>query len=140
VRIVADTNTVVSGLLWGGAPQEILNAARARRITLYSSTALVAEFAEVIVREQFARRIRAAGLSAAELVSDYAQLAKLVVPAEIEPTVLADPDDDQVLACALAAQADLIVSRDKQLRNLKTYQRIPIVNATEALTLIRARA
>jgi predicted nucleic acid-binding protein len=109
VRIVADTNTVVSGLLWGGAPQEILNAARTRRITLYSSTVLVA---------------------------DYASLAKLVVPAEIGPVVLADPDDDHVLACAIAAQAELIVTRDKHLRNLKTYQRIPIVNAARALELI----
>ncbi len=43
-------------------------------------------------------------------------------------------DDDAVIACALAAHADLIVSGDKRLRNMKTYQGIPIVNATEALT------
>jgi len=138
VRIVADTNTVVSGLLWSGAPQQLINAARERRITLYSSVALAAEFAEVIGREQFAHRIRAAKLSAAELVADYARLAKLVVPADISPTVAGDPDDDQVLACALAAQADAIVSGDKRLRNLKTYQDIPIISTTEALTRIAA--
>ena len=44
-----------------------------------------------------------------------------------------DADDDHVLACALAAQADLIVSGDAHLLNLKTYHRIPIVSATEAL-------
>ncbi|MBI2752544.1 MAG: hypothetical protein HYX46_03375 [Betaproteobacteria bacterium] len=39
-----------------------------------------------------------------------------------------------MLACALAAQADLIVSGDAGLLNLKTYQRIPIVTVSEALT------
>lgn len=136
MRIVADTNTVVSGLLWDGPPRQLIDAARARRISLYSSAVLAAEFAEVIAREQFARRIRAAGLSAAELVADYMRLARLVVPAHITPKVAADPDDDQVLACALAAHAEVIVSGDKQLRNLKNYQGIPILSATQALQLV----
>jgi len=79
--------------------------------------ALAAEFAEVIGREQFAKRIRAAQLSAAELVANYARLAQLVVPADINPTVAGDPDDDQILACALAAHADAIAFGDKRLRN-----------------------
>jgi len=140
VRIVADTNTVVSGLLWSGPPQQLINAAREKRITLYSSLALAAEFAEVIGREQFAKRIRAAKLSAAELVADYARLANLVVPADIDPTVAGDPDDDQILACALAANVDAVVSGDKRLRNLKTYQSIRIISATEVLALIARRA
>ncbi len=140
MRIVADTNTVVSGLLWSGPPQQLINAAREKRITLYSSLALAAEFAEVIGREQFARRIRAAKLSAAELVADYARLANLVVPADINPTVAGDPDDDQILACALAANVDAVVSGDKRLRNLKTYQGIRVISATEVLALIARRA
>jgi predicted nucleic acid-binding protein len=50
-----------------------------------------------------------------------------------------DPDDDHVLACALAAQADLIVSGDAHLLNLKNYQSIPIVAAAEALTRLPQR-
>jgi putative PIN family toxin of toxin-antitoxin system len=140
VRIVVDTNIVISGLLWSGSPQQLINLARAREIDLYSSVPLIAELAEVIGREDFAGRIRAAGLSAAELVEEYARLARLVIPAEIRPTALDDPDDDNVLACALAGQADLIVSGDKGLRGLKTYQRMPIVSATDALSRIGRRA
>ena len=88
------------------------------------------------MREQFSRRLRAANVSAVELLADFAQLAKLVIPAEIGPTVTGDPDDDQVLACALAAEAQVIVSGDKRRRNLKTYQRMPIVGAGEALAMI----
>jgi uncharacterized protein len=133
VRVVLDTNTIVSGLLWRGPPRQLLDAARETRITLYSSTALVAELAEVIARERFLPHLRTAGVSAVELVADFAQLARLVIPADIGPTVTGDPDDDQVLACALAAEAQMIVSGDNRIRNLKTYQSIPIVGAAEAL-------
>ncbi len=73
MRVVLDTNTVVSGLLWRGPPRQLLDAVRETRITLYSSTALVAELAEVIARERFLPHLRAAGVSAVELVVDFAR-------------------------------------------------------------------
>jgi len=48
-------------------------------------------------------------------------------------------DDDAVIACALAARADLIVSGDKRLRNIKTYQGIPIVSPADALKRLSQR-
>lgn len=140
VRIVADTNTILSGLLWSDPPQQLIHAARAKRIELCTSVTLSAELAEVISRERFSMGIRAAGLSAAELVADYARLARIVTAAEITPTVAGDPDDDQVLARALAARADAIVSGDKRLRNIKTYQGIPILGTAEVLALVARRA
>ena len=72
-------------------------------------------------------------------VLGYAELATPVTPVPIAPMILDDPDDDHVLACALAAQADLIVSGDHHLLDLKTYQDIRIVTATEALQLFIAK-
>ena len=60
----------------------------------------------------------------------------LTAAATIEGTVSADPDDDHVIACALSAQADVIVSGDAHLLDLKSYQRIRIVTATAVLALI----
>jgi putative PIN family toxin of toxin-antitoxin system len=139
VRAVADTNTVVSGLLWHGVPRKFLDTARAGAISLYTSDALLAELVEVLPRKKLAKRVAASGMSVEELARRYALLAQRVIPAEIDPVVLADPDDDRVLACALGAQADLIVSGDPHLRNLKAYQGIPIVTAAEALTRIAQR-
>lgn len=139
MRAVADTNTVVSGLLWHGVPRKFLDTARAGAISLYTSDALLAELVEVLPRKKLAKRVAASGMSVEELARRYALLAQRVIPAEIDPVVLADPDDDRVLACALGAQADLIVSGDPHLRNLKTYQGIPIVTAAEALTRIAQR-
>jgi uncharacterized protein len=67
------------------------------------------------------------------LVQRYAQIAALVVPAEIGNVVLTDPDDDLVLAVALSGNAHLIASGDPDLLNLKHYQRIPILTPAETL-------
>jgi hypothetical protein len=64
---------------------------------------LLAELAEVIARAKFVARIREAGLTAAELVEDYARLAEIVVPALLTEPVSRDPDDDLVLATVLGA-------------------------------------
>jgi uncharacterized protein len=60
----------------------------------------------------------------------------LVLPAKIEPVILRDPDDDLVLATALSGEARLIISGDKDLLDLGTWQGINIVTATNALALI----
>jgi putative PIN family toxin of toxin-antitoxin system len=136
MRIVADTNTVLSGLLWQGPPRRLIDLARERSITLCTSLILLAELAEVIARDKFVLRVLAAKLSAAELVDDYRRLAQIIEPQVLSAAISRDPDDDHVLACAAAAQVDLIVTRDKDLLVLNPYQRIPIVASAEALRLI----
>ncbi|MDY6945412.1 MAG: putative toxin-antitoxin system toxin component, PIN family [Pseudomonadota bacterium] len=71
MHIVADTNTALSGLLWGGPPRRLIDLARERSLILCTSFILLAELAEVIARDKFAQRIQLAGLSAADLVQDY---------------------------------------------------------------------
>jgi putative PIN family toxin of toxin-antitoxin system len=137
MRVVVDTNIVVSAFLWGGNPRAILDAARRQDITLFTSAALIAELEDVLAREKFAQRVAQVGSSVAQLVGDYLALAHLVLPTS-HPSIVRDPDDDHVLACALAAQAEIIVSRDNDLLTLAAYQGIPIVKAVEALQRIEA--
>jgi putative PIN family toxin of toxin-antitoxin system len=129
VHVVADTNTVVSGLLWYGNPRQVLDAARTGVITLSTSASLLAELAEVLQRPKFAQRLARANVTPHTLVFGYAALARLVVPVPIEPVVEADPDDDAVLACAVAARAEVIVSGDSDLLVLASYEGIPIIAA-----------
>jgi predicted nucleic acid-binding protein len=75
-------------------------------------------------------------ISPAFLMQRYGMLAELVKPQVIERTVR-DPDDDAVLACALAAQTDLIVSGDSDLLTLQEYEGIRIVNAATVIELIK---
>jgi uncharacterized protein len=120
VRAVADTNTVVSAFLWGGLPAEILTAACEQRLSLFN---------------KFAQRIARVGSTAAALIEGYRALVQLVRTTAVAP-VSRDPDDDQVLACALAADAHLIVTRDRDLRTLDPFHTIRILPAREALALI----
>jgi len=140
MRIVADTNTVLSGLLWPGPPRRLLDRARERALTLCTSATLLAELAEVIARNKFVQRVQAAGLSATELVQDYERLAQIVEPEPLPAPVSRDPDDDHVIACALAARAPLIVSRDQDLLVLHPYQGIAILASAEALQHLDAKA
>ncbi|HEX5418376.1 MAG TPA: putative toxin-antitoxin system toxin component, PIN family [Gammaproteobacteria bacterium] len=131
-RAVTDTNIVVSAFLWGGTPREILDAARCKTITLFTSAALIAELEEVLSREKFAKRIAEVGSSVTEMLGDYLTLAKLVQPTE-HPIVVRDPDDDQVIACALGAEAEVIVSGDTDLLALGSYRGIEILSAAQML-------
>ena len=135
VRVVADTNTLVSGLLWHGNPRRVLDAARADKLQMYTTAALLAELEEVLQRPKFAQRLALAGVTSRHtLVFGYAALARLVEPAEIAPHIIADPDDDAVLACAVAGHAEIIVSGDSHLLDLKEYKGIPIVTVAQLLT------
>jgi putative PIN family toxin of toxin-antitoxin system len=133
LRVVADTSTVISGLLWHGAPRQVLDAARAGTLELHTSASLVAELADVLQRPKFARRLALAEVTPQTLVVGYALLARLIVPAPIGPVVEADPDDDAVLACAAAARAEAIVSGDRHLLELGAYEGIPILSAAQLL-------
>jgi uncharacterized protein len=136
VRAVLDTNVVASGLLWGGAPRQLLQAAREKKLQLYTSTVLLFELTDILGRAKFARKLAAAQLSVDQLVERYALLTTVVHPAVIAPTILDDPDDDQVLACALAAKAEIIVSGDRHLLDLKEHRGIRIVRVAEVVKAI----
>lgn len=140
MRLVLDTNTALSGLLWGGTPGRLIDAAEASQVDLASSAALLAELQGVLSREKFAKQLAKRGITVADVFDGYAALVTLVAPAAIGPTITRDPADDQVLAAALAAQAELIVSGDAHLLDLKSFQGIEIVTAAIAVEHIAAGA
>jgi putative PIN family toxin of toxin-antitoxin system len=136
VRLVLDTNTALSGLLWGGTPGRLIDAAEDQRIELACSAALLAELQGVLSRVKFAKQLARRGLTVGDVFDGYAALVVIVTPAVIAPTIIRDPADDQVLAAALAAQADLIVSGDAHLLDLKSFNGIEIVATSIAVERI----
>ncbi|MBK6798770.1 MAG: putative toxin-antitoxin system toxin component, PIN family [Acidobacteria bacterium] len=136
MRVVADTNVIISGIFWRGAPRAVLDAARDGRIEMFTSAILLAELEDVLSRPKFAERLTCVEATPRDIVLGYASLAYLVEPAMIEPVIEADPDDDQVLACAVAAKAGIIVSGDSHLLNMKKYNAIEVISATELQGLL----
>lgn len=140
MRLVLDTNVTISGLLWRGTPYRLLQAIRSQQPQqqIYTSRALLEELTEVITRPAFSAQLQRIGKTTAALLADYIQIVELAEPTEV-PRVARDPDDDHVLACALAAKAELIVSGDKRhLLVLGEYQGIPIRTAAAVLGEITA--
>jgi uncharacterized protein len=117
----------------------LLLAGRDKQQNLFTSTPLLAELTDILSRRKFAKKLAASGLTVEQIVDRYAELATLVRPVTIAPTILNDPDDDHVLACAIAARADLIVSGDKHLHGLGgEYQGIRIVTPAQAVSIVTA--
>jgi putative PIN family toxin of toxin-antitoxin system len=130
---VLDTNITVSGLLWRGAPRAVIEAARSEHIELFSCAELLDELKDVLQRPKLAARLAQIGKEPTDLISEYLSLIAVIRADPLPAPVSVDPDDDVVLACALAAQAAVIVSGDDDLLRLRMFQDIPILTAPELL-------
>ena len=138
MRLVLDTNVVASAILWGGTPRVLLQAAREKRIDLFTSMAMLAELTDILGRRKFDKKIAASGLTIDKFVDGYAQLASVVRPSAT-PRIAPDPDDDVVIGTALAAKAEFIVTGDKPLLSVSEHQGVRIVGVAEAIKAIEAR-
>jgi putative PIN family toxin of toxin-antitoxin system len=140
LRLVLDTNVVVAGLLWSGPPRRLLQAAIDGEVDLFSSAVLLDELAHTLGYSKFTKRIESFGTSIAALVAQYTALVSLVAPASVPRVVANDADDDHVIAAAVAARAELIVTGDrKHLLPIGTHQGIAIVTAREVVDRLDAR-
>ncbi len=132
MRLVLDTNIIVSCLIWGGVPRQLLDLGRDGRVTFFTSSLLLDELADVLSREKFAVLLSSQGITPDFLMQHYGMLAKLVKLQPIERTVRYI-DDDAVVATALAAKAHVIATGDSDLLVLHPWQEIRILNATDTL-------
>ncbi len=133
MRIVADISSLVSGFLWSGPSSRVVLAAEGPDVVLVLTNEMMAQLDEVLSRQKFKARVAAIGLTVDTITGRLAKIAEMVEPAVVAiPANLRDPDDLAVLACAVAAEADLIVSGDKDLLSLGSFRGIPIVSAIAA--------
>lgn len=135
LRVVIDTNRFVSSLLnRQGVPARVIDAWRNRNYLLVVSEAIITEIRRVLTSPGIQSKYSILDQDIEALLLLLNQEA-LVVPglAEVTGAVPNDPQDEIFLACALDGEADLIVSGDKHLLNLKAYQNIPILTANQFL-------
>ena len=126
MRIVIDTNVLVSGVFFGGFPRKILSSVVGQKITACATTEIINEY-EAIVKEMIDRK---------QGHIDRAILTPLINAMEIiEPIthveICRDPDDNKFLGCAKDSQALYIVSGDKDLLVIEKYENIQIMTAKD---------
>ena len=122
-----DTNVLISALLFGGAPGDVVAAAQSGRFDVISSRELLDEFAGVLIvkfgfTEELARAAR----------GEVERVAEEVAP-PVLPRTSRDPDDDVVLAAALAGGADVIVTGDQDLLSLDSFRGIRVMDPSTFL-------
>jgi len=132
VRIVLDTNVLVSALISSGTPPGLLYESWAHGdFELVTSRAQIVELTRVLGYERLRPYVRPAE---AQALCETIDAAAIVIDALPDTRLSADPDDNAILATAIAAGADLIVTGDKShLLELESVEGIPIVTPRAAL-------
>ncbi len=132
VRVVLDTNVLISSILFGRELAPIVDLWKRGRIVPLFSRETFDEFRAVLEYPKFKLTEREIKTIIEEEVLPFFEIV------ETSPKVhkvCKDPDDDKIVACALSASVDLIVSGDKDLCDLAAYGRIKIISASEFLKM-----
>lgn len=132
-RVVVDTNIIISGTFWRGAPLTVLQGADDGLYTLLTSDELLEELQRTLSKRRFERVFAALGVTTEDVLALYQARAEKVTPAEIPPDAVRDAKDIPVLACAVGGKADVIVSGDKDLLSIGNYTYIPVLSAVQFL-------
>ena len=128
IKAVADTNVMISALIFGGLPGTFLDLAKMRIFTLVSSPDLLDELDEKLqgkfnIPPSKARAIR----------SNLEAFVSMTRPDFTLNVVADDPDDNRVVECAIAGKADCIVSGDRHLLKMDSHQGISILTVRSFL-------
>ena len=125
MRVVLDTNVLVSALHFGGRPRRLLESVLRGEHLLITGDAILAELEAVLVEVCGWSQDRAHAAR-----GELEALAEVVAPTEV-PRVCRDPDDDQVLAIASAGRAEVVVTGDADLLSLSIHAGVRIVTVTD---------
>ncbi|MDO4285928.1 MAG: putative toxin-antitoxin system toxin component, PIN family [Eubacteriales bacterium] len=126
MKIVVDTNVLISGVFFGGFPRKILISIIRQTITACATTEIIAEY-EDIIQEMIDRK---QGHIDKSILTPLIRMMEIIVPTT-HITICRDPDDNKFLECAKDSLSFYIVSGDKDLLVIKEYENIQIITAKE---------
>mgnify|MGYP005854177327 CR=1 FL=1 len=135
MKVVLDTNVLVSALIKTGKPRELFLKIIEARIQLILSRSLLKEFSEVVDDPRIRKYVNRDDIIA--FLKILGTVAKTVQVTSRFKVVKEDPDDDIVLRTAFDGKADYIVSGDNHLLSTGTFRGIRIVTIAEMLTLLK---
>ncbi len=125
-RAVLDSNVIVSGLGWSGAPARIIEAVLAGELVLVTSPPLLAELRRVLAYPKLAKAI-----PDGPRLADLVEMSSVVVEPRSVLAVVEDESDNRVLEAAVDASVDHIVSGDGHLLGLSAFRGISILTPAE---------
>ena len=126
MKVVLDTNVLISGIFFRGPPARILQAWRDQKLRLVISPEILDEYLRVanILSQQYR------DIDIDPIIALITQNATMVTAPKLSEMVCDDPDDDKFLACALISKAKFVVSGDKALQRVSEYRGVQILSPT----------
>jgi len=131
VKVVLDTNVLISAIMFGGKSRDILEMGISGKIKIAVSQDILKELAEVLVDKKF----RAPVSFVQQTIHELSEITELVIVTDKITVIKDDPDDNRILECAVSAKADYIVSGDSDLLSLKHFKKIKILSPSDFLHL-----
>ena len=130
MRVVIDTNILISAIFWPGKPKQLLNQVRRKEVTFVTSDVLLTELREVLTRRD--KPFKLSEQEAQRILATVRELAEVVQPRSLV-SICRDEPDNRVLESAVDGRADCIITGDKHLLNLQSFEGIKIVTVTDFL-------
>ncbi len=134
MRVVVDVNIWISALLWGGVPDKVVILAQEQTITIFASDALFLELETTLRRPKFQSKIQSLNLNLEDVIDATKDVLEFCPTISIDAPQLRDPKDTVVLAAAVAANAEAIVTGDLDLLVLIEFNGIPILTPQDFLS------
>ncbi|MDZ7992365.1 MAG: putative toxin-antitoxin system toxin component, PIN family [Nostoc sp. EfeVER01] len=134
MRVILDVNVWISALLWGGVPGKTLRLARNQQINIFASEFLFLELEKTLKRDKFQLRLQQRGYTLEDLMFVVKGLSNDCPTISVDAPQLRDPKDNLVLAAAVAANAEAIVTGDLDLLVLIEFNGIPILTPQDFLS------
>jgi len=129
LRVVLDTNVIVSAVISKGKPRELLNRGIENRFSIVTSDYILKEIVSVLGRPQF----KTSEEETSMIVSALMQSSEVVIVESNFKVIKNDPDDDMILNTAHDGRADIIATGDKSLLGLRNFRKTRILSVSETL-------
>jgi len=134
MRVILDVNVWISALLWRGVPDQVLTLAEDKKISIFASEALLIELETTLRRAKFQSKINSLNLSIEDVINATKDLLQICPTISIDAPQLRDLKDEKILAAAIAANAEAIVTGDLDLLVLIEFNGIPIFTPQDFLS------
>lgn len=129
MKVVIDTNVLISGIFWGGTPYKILELWENKKVKIFASKSMLNEYFKVLdimdKEGSVAKKWQLSLLQNSTIVEDVNQVQ-----------LCRDPDDDKFINCALIVKASHIISGDQDLLTLGEISNVKIVNPAQFVALM----
>ena len=132
MRVVLDTNVVMSAIFFGGTPLKIIRAAIAKKVELVATKAVLSEYREIAERIH----VQFPAVNYRRPLSILESKLTMVRPAPLGKAVCRDPDDDAIIACALGGKAKVICSGDGDLLAIDGFRGLGIMRPADFSSLM----